>query len=561
MDLINKNSISFDEIKSNIEAYIDSLSNSADIKNNIPASNLSLMINLMAGYASYDNLKRVAEANQTYLSSATRTSSIHKTARTFGYNINRVTAPVLYLRYMEVPTITLDYGSVLGKYGDYDLIYWGPTVKFEKLDQIEVCVGLVKTNRNIIPIDMDIVDVKILPIELVGVDNNNILVKVDGVSVPVTKDVESYVVRNQVIDYSDSTTTTTISVSDRTNNYGVSVVDYVDTVWVESDGKLVMDESLLQLNQGFRYVGVGHLGTDGDSDDEIKRLAPLYYSTQRRMVSRLDHKYVIESHPLVKSCFPEIDLGEPEEVKFTIGSVVEGEEFRISITTSLYRYTAKLGDTAETVVNYFLDRIQFQTDVSVIASDSSSITISFDDTMISPIYSVVGNITTEVLNTWTRPRCCTVYAHYVHESSTSLNRVLMTRVEVKMIADFLSVYKMIGYRILFVPATQENHIINLNLGVIGDQYWSYALAEVGKILDEYSMKVNQAFIYGELLAKIGAIILIDPISKERIKVVSHVSPNQVMYDLPSSINKYYTFNSPVLNKVVATTVPNPLNSN
>lgn len=549
MELINKHSVSVDQIRDNIYAYIDNLSNKDEIMNKIPSGNLAFIVDLIAGYASYDNMKRVAESKQTRLTEATRSQSIYKIARCFGYNINRRTAPVLQLRYNDVPTITLYNGQVLGKYKDYDLIYWGSPLTIEKLDYVEVSIGHVNSLVYQVPVDEDVVEVDLLPQDLISVDNNKVLVKVDGLQVDTTKDVEYYVVHNKVIDYSNTTVDTTISISDRGNDYGVAVAREVSVDWIETDGVLEgFTANEMELDSRFKFVQVGHYGTNGDTNEVIKQMAPLYYSTQRRMVSTLDHQYIIESHPLIKSAFPDIDEGEPQVVKFTLGTPSVGTEYRINLTTQSYSYVAELGDTSVDIVTHFRDRMQYQTDIEVREHDDDSLSVAFIDTMVSPLYNSSGEVTESVIDQWVRPRCCTMHTYYIHERTTDNNPVAMTPIEVRLAGEYLKTYKMVGYRILFIPATPVTQQLNLNIGVVDQKYWEYVELSIRKIIDSMQLVLGAQIIYGDLLAAISKIETFDD-KGNPIKPVSSISPNQQMYDYVCKNNEYLYFDNVSINNV------------
>lgn len=548
--IINQSTVSFSEIKKNIESWIGGLSNKEEIYNNIPASNLSFIVDLIAGYAAYDNVKRVAESRNTRLSTSDRSSSIYKIARCFGYNINRMTAPVIVVRYNDVPTLSLINGTSFGKYGDYDLVYWGEDKLIEKLDTIQLSIGRFNREDYSVSSVEDLIEYSLTPYFLKSIDNHNISVIVDSVRVPTTKDIESYIVKNNVVDWSDTRQSTTVSVSDRSHRYGVDVASTVSIEWIETDGSITFSQKDLDLDSRFIYLNIAHTGTDGDSDEKIKQMAPLYYSTQRRMVSRLDHKYIINTSELVRSSYPDVDPGDPEVVKFTIGTgSPSGVIYSINLTTRTHTYVGNPTDSRKDIVDHLLSTIILQSDVEVIRSDDTSITVALVDTMIAPIYSCSESITSEVEDHWIRPRCCTMHVYYVKYDTVDETPKVMTNQELVMMADFLEIYKMVGYRIVFVPASGSKREIKLKLGVVDPKYWDEVVRRINLIVASYSLQVDKEFKYGVLLAQVGAIVIRD--GDNDIKPVTYVAPDQEMFDLPSSVDQYTFFPSPTITPVAA----------
>lgn len=549
MTIINKDSVSFTEIKEDVLKWISGLSNADTIYNTIPASNLTFIVDLIAGYAAYDNFKRVAEARQTVMSEVTRASSAYKIARCFGYNIGRYTCPTFSVKYNDIPTITLTNGQILGTIGKYDIMYWGSDRVIEKGDVFDLVIGHYTNVKYSVSATENLVEYSLTPDVLSGIDNEKVRVIVDNKVVEVTKDVEAYVVHNKVIDWSDTISDTTISVADRDMKYGVDVGSSVRFQWIESDGYLEFDQNDLELDERFLYLSTTHVGSNGDSIEKIKRLAPLYYSTQRRMVSRFDHRVIIESSPLIESCYPDVDPGDPEVLKYTInGGDPEGVTYMIRLMAYDHTYVGKAGDSLTDIVNGLLKSITLQGDISVVATGTDFITVSIDDTMVSPVYGSSENITIEVIDQWIRPRCCTMNAYYVKYNTVNATPQLLTASELLTMADFLEVYKMVGYRIVFTPAIAVSKSLKLNLRVTDQTYWNDVITKINEIVASYNLVVNKSFEYGVLLADIGAIEIITP-EYARIKPVAFVAPNQEMFDVAGSIDKYLYFGTPTITPV------------
>ncbi len=540
--IISKDSVSFNEIKANVNNWISGLDNAAEIYSNIPASNMQFIVDLIAGYASYDNMKRVAESNQTYISEATRSSSIFKIARAFGYNINRYTAPTIQVKYNDIPTITLSNGQSLGNIGTIDIIYWGDDKVIEKGDVITLVLGHYHTEVHQVDSSTDIVEYSVSPINLEAIDNNKIAVLVDSTRATLTKDIEAYIIHNSIIDWSDTRSTTTLSIADRSHKYGAEVDQTVTIEWIETNGPMTITQQDLELDSRFIYLSTSHAGTTGDSDDKIKRMAPLYYSTQRRMVSRLDHRYIIESNVMIKSCYPDVDPGEPEVVKFT---VKPGDPSGITYTLQLgaytHTYTGHTGDSSTDIINGLLKTISNQGDITIQSTTSDSMTLEFNDTLIAPSYNAGTQFTATKIESWVRPRCCTMNVYYVKNDTVDQYPKVFTQQELLALSDFLEVYKMVGYRIVFVPATAIVKELKLSLRVIDDKYWDRVVADINKIIASYELIVNKEFSYGELLARIGKIAYI--IDGQRIKPVEYIAPDQDMFDIDADDQKYIYFST------------------
>jgi len=260
--LIMNDDTSIGTIKESIDSYIKSLNNYEEIKDNLDDSTITIIKELIAGYAVYTNHKNQMFKEETYLSTAKLESSVHNIAKTFGYYISRKTAPSLKVRYFDIPSVPLQAGTILGKYKyssdiEYDVIYFGEDRIIEKLDDIDVYIGHYAEYETLVQLnDLGEFLFNLTPSLLSAVDDKSIQLFRNDSRVELTKHIEDYVVFNQAVDYSVNPTEAMFFITDRNNMYGLSVTNNIDVMkvkFLETDGYIDIDTNNLKLNDKFFF--------------------------------------------------------------------------------------------------------------------------------------------------------------------------------------------------------------------------------------------------------------------------------------------------------------------
>lgn len=546
--IIKNRSTSFLTIKQDVQAYLEGLSNFDEIKDQLPASNLTLIENLIAGFGAFISQRQNLYREETYLSKAKMATSVYEIANTFGYSINRYTAPSVKIKYNAIPTISVRSGDILGSYNGKDVVYFGPNKILEKLDTLDVFIGSYQESD--IPVEFTdgvfILDVS--PVESTSVDRDNITCFINDVEQSISQAIEDYIVFNNIADYSLDPYSARLFISDIDNSYGIVAEEgsSCKIKYLETDGKIEnLKLSDITLNSEYLAVSVNHVGTNGDSLEKIKQLAPLLYSTLRRMVTEKDHKYLAEAHPLIASAAAERDLGQPYEATIDLTGDYTSDTFEVVINGVNYSYTGQAGDTKSTATQALYDVI------SAPASPYFLVTLDTVNDLITVVNADARNLdflVTSVTNTTVdntvvneKPACCTVNLYYV-ASQTVDEPYFLTDYERSQLANYLNKFKMVGLKIILVPAVKDGHDLSIKIKLTDSALYNATKAAIESVKSEYEMKLDKGFDYGEFLVKVSQVrvfnsegILVSP--------VTSVVPNQTVFNVSASKYQYIKFDT------------------
>lgn len=545
--MIKDSSVSFRQIKNDITEYLMKLENWQEIKDNLPGSNLTIITDLLAGFGSYMVYKNHMLKEETYLSKAKLDKSIYDISRTFGYSIKRYTAPGLIVKYIGVPTLVLDSGDVIGTYLKYDLVYFGNPITLEKNDTIEVKIGMVSTIDAPVKYEDNLLKFLIAPEFLKSVADSGIRLYVDDKLIPITIDTEEYVVHKKAIDVSLDPYKTELYLSDSKFTYGIEIdpTSDIHIQYLETDGQLtsVFNESGLKLNPEFRFQTPSHEGSNGQSLEQIRTLAPLFYSTQRRMVTEQDHKYIVESHQYIKSASAERDEGIPKVVDFEFTSEDFNRTYNFKIEDKEYKFTPQ-GTSLSEVLEELISILNYSKYIKIVGIVDNKLRIQNSTHKLLPKFELLDqntsdNLSINIINPGVASRCCTVNIYYVKYNTVS-EPISLTQSEQVALSNYLEKYKMVGVRIILKPADVIYKDLKLILRLKSNDYKELVLSEINKIIQDYELQLNHEFKYGELVAQISQIKLHDNLGDVFYPVVS-VLPNQEVFDIEPFYNKYIKF--------------------
>ncbi len=545
-DIIKSDSQSNEQIQQNILAYLHSLGNWEEIKDNLPASNLTLITQLLSGFASFMNFRHKMERQETYLQQAKQPTSVYEISSTFGYSLNRLASPVFTLVYMEEPTIRIAPGDVLGYYdGDRPLVYFGKSRLIEKLDQIQVHLG--EYQRKVVPITFvnDELVVSLEPELLTAIDRNLLRVEVNDIEVTVSRDIENYVVFGDVVDFSPSPTSSRLFLSDRSYSYGRAiaegdkvVIHYMETNGYEEDLTLILVKPI----NAFQVVDIESNGSAGDSLEKIRKLAPLLFSALRRMVTARDHTYITEAHPLIRSAYAVRDKGQPLIMTANFEFPFD-RDFQITITSSTYTVSGVYGDDDASIQTKFAALIKDPL-VEVVHTGAGLMLIQRDARETDLVITASEGVLLNVLEKQEKPHCCTVEINYVKHDTVDYPKPLTAYEQAEM-ARYFKDYKLVGLTIILRPAQAEFYQFKLNIKLSDLKYEEFVKTEIKKILSGYELTLNKGFTYGEALAKIAQITTVD--SNVSVRPIVSMTPNQNPFDVEPQEARYIHFDTIELN--------------
>lgn len=537
MDIIDLNRIDFDTIKQDLDNFLRKLSTFNEIQETIPASTIDLLERVTASYAVYlaQKLRRTRE--EFYLSTATLDTSIYNFVYMFGYNINRYTAPELKIQYRGRETISLEYGDILGKYNDLEVVYTGSRKKYEQGDILEsVSIGVIKEYTKNKSGFSNIEKVEINPEQLKSI-NNSIALFIDDIQqYIISRNPEDYLLNKMATEFSTSKYSTNVYLFDKDSNFGIDVnlinesytIKYLETNGYDAE----FDLNQVSLNDldNFICLGVYHLGSFGDDLKKVKNLIPYYYHTMRRAVTVSDYTYITLANPLFKDVYYQREEGVKgiKRIKIVDASATT---YNIKIYGTPYLVTIDSSDSMATRYQKIYDVIKNNALIKASITDeyieieNVNTRLDFDNSVWVDEPLMIEDIRKNV-----KPICCTMLCYYIKYNTVD-DPILFTDKEQKDISDYLMKYQMIGTNVIFLPAKKLEKDLRLLIKVDKASDIDKINREVNEIIDSYELQLRKSFYYGELLAKIGA-----------IPEVLFVLPQQEPYDVELDGKYYLKFN-------------------
>jgi hypothetical protein len=532
-NIINLDNIDYGTIKQDLYDYLKTRDDFADI-DTVLASNMDMFLSVFAGYATYMSYKYRQLRQETYLSTAKLNTSVYQIAKTFGLNINRYFAPTINVKYDNIETIQLNTGDIIGSYQDYDIVYLGQPRLIERGDILVAYIGIVK-RVNVNTNNDEIVTV-LFP-EILESIHNECYLDIDGEIIKISRNIEDYLIFSSPIDFSNDTTSTTISISDKQRMFGeyksIDSTSKVELIYLETDGKIdAISQNDINLNLGMLFESVGTLGTNGDNIDFIKYITPYYYSALRRMVTAKDHKYIIEANEFIKNCYVMRDDGIPSIYNIILD---ESEtEYSVKINDVEYNFNK---DNVNSILNDGMFTISQSDNIVTITSINGRVINSFN---ITP----GKNVKVENVQDGKSPLCCSVLVYYIKYDVIDEPK-LLNKFEMQQVAEYCNDYKLVGTKLVFIPAQVVHKDINIKVRLKAEKYLDFVREEIKKILSEYELKLDKDFLYGEFIVKVSNITYVD--NGSVIKPVDYLTPNQPIFDIVSNGKQYIKFSSVSVN--------------
>lgn len=532
--------ISQKEIKEVIHSYIEKELNSSELISTLSPATINIIENLAAGASSFMIYHSMMMKNERFLSTAVLESSIFSLAKDYSYNMSRAVSPKLTLIYNGIDTIILKEGQTLGTYGDSNLIYTGDNVTIEKGDRIQVCLGKYYTITENIKLVDNALSYILRPNELLSIDNDQIKIYINKKKIEISKMVEDFAVWNSIVDFSISNIATKLMICDNQFKYGKFLIenDLIELKYLETNGyEGNIDVKKIEADKRFLVDTIDTLGVAPEPISKIRELAPLFYTTQRRMVNEKDHIYIASSNPHFKSVGYKKDGGKPLKVMIEVADTTKAF-YSILIDQRPYTYVKKPTDTGADIIKGLMKLIKVNSQVETLMNKDAFILArdSRNDTEIT----LSDGITKHVVQENVKPSCCTVYLYYVKHNVTD-DPIELTDEEENSVADFLEKYKFEGVRILLLPASKIAKEIKVKIKVKDVKYTDEVTRAVKEILSEYELKVHTEFLYGEMLARVAKIEIMDLETKDMVRPVEYILPNQEVFDIAQTPDNYIKF--------------------
>lgn len=521
--MISNTSITQSEIVNEIKAYVNTLDNAQDLKDTLSASTLGTTYEINAGIAAYERYHAGVTRRESCLATATADSSVFNLSKMLGYNISRATPPSIQVKYNAVPTIYITAGLIIGTYENMDIIYVGKARYIEKGDLIDVVIGKFKSHQfrtnpanNSVSADITATELKYL--------SNYVNVRVGTREVEVTTMLEEFITNNLIVDFSTSFTTTQLLISDTRSKYGIyEQLKYAQDIsinYVETDGYLEVVFKSIKLGNAYLLNAILTSGSDPDSIDKIKMLAPLYYTTLRRAVSIKDYNILCRAHSLIKDVQVIQPIGTRGVWKFTAINMPQASMI-VSISfgaTYNYQVLVKEGETAEQVVDNLAKKINLEEFFQARADSQYLYVTNMDANQhFSPIAStnLFGPVEVEVENV--PPPCCTLELYYIKSTQKFGEEAqALTDTEKKLFGKYLVEIKMAGTSILMSPATCQLLTISLKVKLVnaGTKVGETPIEDYVKNLMLKTLRDNYAHKLGASVSKLEIVADLTQIKME-----------------------------------------------
>jgi len=543
--MINYSSESYELVKQDIDNYIKNNGFYDNLLAEIPAATYNELLDILTQYITYNNYKYNMYRKEGYIKEAILESSIINLASMLGYRLNRYTAPRVKFKVVSDKTLFLKDGYIIGNFTynniDYSIVYFGEAKKYEYGDELDFYIAKYNEIEEVVQTDFILKELN--PLNLKSIDNNSIHIYVNDILQKVSHNIEDYVIFRSAVDFSKDFYSTLLYITDKQNYFGlnISVNDTLKICWLETDGEIdsLNIQQLNIIDKNFVPLEISSYGTFGDDIEKVRFLAPLYFTTLRRMVTKEDHKYIIKSHELIKDCAVEKILTKPFEGYIYPIDSTENQNYTITINDKTYQFSSGSNDTEDDVIQEIYNNIKDDTDIYA-SVDSNGVYIKQVNLDLCEFnISVSSNLVLSEEQKFEKAPCCALNVYYIKYNVID-DPIILTTSEQKELSDFIKNYKMVGTTILLNPAKKEEYDLKIKVSLIDNKYSDIIYDEIKKIVETYELKLEQEFKYGEFLAKVANIKVIDG---DKIKnIIDYVLPNQETFDLDAKVDTYYKFN-------------------
>lgn len=522
--IIDTDNINQEKILQNLLDYVKTLPQYNDIRDSFNSSTMSVIYQMISGLGTWEFFYFNMLRRETYLSTASKDSSVYTIARTFGYNLNRGTCAKLQIKYNDIPTISLRRGTKIGTYNGLDVVYFDRPRFVEKGDLIEFCVGKYTTDNYTVSAD---------PFNFKTINSDNLSTYIDNDHVAVTsavgefdvaKSVEEFVVFGSIADFSNSPTQTTIYLFDKDFGYGVELeaMSNVTVEFLQFNGEepnLTINN--VKIDEGEKWIAMEVLSTGSNPEpvEKVRHLAPLFFSTMRRAVTLKDYTYTASAHSLVRAAIAESISGTPGKWLFRLKSttITAGTAYTISLdTTRSYTIVSQKGDDSKKLLERIAQRMNAGNWVKAKVQGDKEIVVENADPKIE--FDIILSEHFEepqILTEQKQPPCCSLTIYYIKHNQKRDGEILsLSDSERLAYGKYLQEVKMAGTTIILSPAERTQLQLNLVVKVkapkdVTDSDVAIAdhiKAQTLKILDsKYEFQLGKPFNYAELFADITKI--------------------------------------------------------
>ena len=507
--MLNVKTSEFNKLKEDILKYIKSLDNFDDIQKELTHSTIDLLASLIAGYASYTNFKFSMNREETFLQTAKLPSSIFQIAFTLGYRIQRAKAPIIKLRYYGDDKI-LNTGDIIGKYEDYDLIYFDYSKKIKTNDYIYVKLG------KYFEFDYDLLLQKFNVIELNpqflrSIDNDDIFIEDNQNFYRPSIKFEDFIINNKIVNWSKTNTDALIYINDKENNFGNLDVNKLKIKYIETNGKIESFnfKKIKFFDKNFAYIDVYFYGINEDSLDKIKKIAPNLRNTKSRAVTLDDYYYYIMNTNLFDDIYvePEQNIPANWKLEFNEFDDFDRQDTEYSLTiegsyVSLIRYSYETLN--EFKVRFYNELLKNELVIPKLIKkeDNTGYDLFLEQKFLEREISIKGkNIEIIKLNDFVRAQSCVLNVYYVKKGNDVIRQSLTTS-ELLYLDYYIKNFSIVGIKIVYIPAVPKVANISLGIKIVDPRFKDEVYNYVKKTIEKYQYKINSKFEINKIISEL-----------------------------------------------------------
>lgn len=294
--VIDPENLSFENIKSELRAYVQARPDAEVWKDWLESSVGTTVIELLAGLGAFLSFHSFGARRESYLDVAKLYSSAVHLSNILGYPVNRVSAPRLKLQINHASSLFWDRDDPIATWNNRDLSLINSQTIPTGISMIEVVVGTWNNFSWTSTADRDFL---ILQVVDSGIDNNRfsdtLNLWIDSVPTTLTKYAEE-MINMYVLERTDIGSLLLLfgdgTLGPRILSGQEVLLDYVTT-----DGALgvhtIANSEVDPIFDGtITDVVVMEPGSGADSLAKIQLTASGYYQTKRRMCTDEDHVYI-----------------------------------------------------------------------------------------------------------------------------------------------------------------------------------------------------------------------------------------------------------------------------
>jgi len=507
--LLNVKTSEFNKLKEDILKYIKSLDNFNDIQKELSNSTIDLLASLIAGYASYTNFKFSMNREETFLQTAKLPTSVFQIAFTLGYRIQRAKAPIIKLRYYGEDKI-LNTGDIIGKYNNYDLIYFDYPKKIKTNDYIYVKIGkYIEFDYDLLLQNFNVIELN--PQYLRSIDNDDIFIEDEQNFYRPSIKFEDFILNNKIVNWSKTNTDALIYISDKENNFGNININKLKIKYIETDGKIeTFDFKKIKFfDKNFAYIDVYFYGLNEDSLDKIKKIAPNLRNTKSRAVTLDDYYYYIMNTNLFDDIYvePEQNIPANWKLEFKEFDDFDKEDTEYSLTiegsyVSLVRYSYEtLNDFKVRFYNELLKN-ELITPKLIKKEDNTGYDLFLEQKFLEREISIKGkNIEIIKLNDFVRAQSCILNVYYVKKGNEVIRKSLTTS-ELLYLDYYIKNFSIVGIKIVYIPAVPKVANVSLGIKLVDPRFQDEVYNYVKETIKKYQYKINKTFEINKIISEL-----------------------------------------------------------